>query len=185
MTCIVGIAQGGVVYMGADSIGHANGQRNIVAVRKLIRVDEFLIGYTTSFRMGQILQYHLSVRPQANDESDERYMVVAFTEAVRSVLRDMAFTEIDKNQETGGRFLVGYRGNLYEIYPDFQVSMYVSGISACGAGEHYALGAMLAMPKLSPVVRIKRALEVAGKLSVYVAPPYHIEILKSDPAETD
>jgi hypothetical protein len=55
MTCIVGIVENGKVYMGGDAAG-VNGYS--VRVRKdpkLFKVGEFLFGYTSSFRMGQLL----------------------------------------------------------------------------------------------------------------------------------
>ncbi len=178
MTCIVGIAQDGKVYMGADSMA-SNGQyRHITALRKIFRVGEFLIGYTSSFRMGQILQYHLEVRQQQDGESDERYMVVAFVEAVRSCLKAHGFASIESNEERGGDFLVGYRGNIYSVYGDYQVNRYTSGLGVCGAGEDYALATLVALKDWLPEDRIRRALEISAELSAMVTAPFHMEVLE-------
>lgn len=177
MTCIAGIAQGGKVYMGADSMA-SNGQyRHITALRKVFQVGEFLIGYTSSFRMGQILQYQLVVRQQQDGETDERYMVVAFVEAVRDCLKVKGYAAVNSNTETGGDFLVGYRGCLYSVYSDFQVNHFTSGLGVCGAGDEYALAALVALHDWLPEDRIRRALEISAELSAMVAAPFHIEVL--------
>lgn len=177
MTCIAGIAENGRVYIGADSISTNGYNRHISGLRKVFRVGEFIIGYTTSFRMGQILQYHLEVRQQQDGETDERYMVVAFVEAARSCLKEKAFATVQNGVEEGGVFLVGYRGTLYRVDPDFHIDHYQSGMGVCGAGEQFALGAMLALTDLQPEARIRRALEISAELSALVSPPFHVEVL--------
>lgn len=177
MTCIIGLALDGKVYMGSDSASSSGYDRHITALRKVFRVGEFLIGYQDSFRMGEILQYHLEVRQQQDGETDERYMVVGFIEAVRECLKAKGYTRIDNNTETGGRFLVGYRGHVYVVDNDFQINHWLSGIATCGAGEQYALAAMLALHDWKPEERIRRSLEISSELSVYVTAPFHIEVL--------
>lgn len=177
MTCIAAIAQDGKVYMGADSMASDGYYRHVTALPKIFRVGEFLIGYTDSFRMGQILQYHLECRPQQNGESDERFMVVAFVEAARACLKTYAYAIIENNEERGGTFMIGYRGNVYVIYNDFQVNHYRSGLATCGAGESYALAALVALDDWLPEDRLRRALEISAELSALVTPPFQIEVL--------
>lgn len=175
MTCIVGIATDGKVYIGGDSYaGREADYRRITNLRKVFKIGEFLIGYAGSFRMGQILQYHLEVRQQQDGETDDRFMVVAFAEAVRTVFKDKGFTWLESGRESGGQFLVGYRGKLYDMDSDFQVNTFQNGVMALGCGEQYALGAMLALNTLTPKKRITRALEIAAEMAS-VAPPFVIE----------
>jgi len=122
--------------------------------------------------MGQILQHHLVVGSQ-EDESDSRYMVVTFAEAVRLCLKQFGFASVDNNQETGGTFLVGYRGHLYCMCDDYQVNETADGISACGTGEEYVLGAMKALASVPPEARIRQSLEIAAYFSGGVIPPFH------------
>ena len=144
-----------------------------IRLPKVFRLDQFIIGYTTSFRMGQILQYHLAVSPQ-EEESDNRYMIVTFAEAVRACLKDYGFATVDNNLESGGTFLVGYRGHLYCMYSDYQISEAADGIGACGCGQAYALGAMKALAAIPPEARIQQSLEIAAYFSGAVIPPFHI-----------
>lgn len=178
MTCIVGLAHEGKVYIGGDSMASANYDRQVIANRKVFSVGEFLIGYTSSFRMGQILQYHLNVPQQQDGVTDERYMVVDFIEAARDCLKARGYSQINSNEESGGTFLVGYRGNLYYIGSNYQVSRWQNGIAAVGCGEAYALGAMLALgDKLKPKRRIMQALEVTAELCNGVCAPFYVEVL--------
>lgn len=175
MTCIIGVEFEGKVYIGGDSMASNGVDRHVTGLKKVFRVGEFLIGYTSSFRMGQILQYHLQAPQQQDGVTDERYMVVEFVEAVRTCLKDKGWSVINNNQESGGTFLVGYRGHLYEIESDFQVNHFVNGIVACGAGEQFALGAMEALSNFKPKKRILQSLAVAAKYSNYVCEPFYVE----------
>lgn len=173
MTCIVGIAEHDQVYIGADSASVYGWTVRVTKLAKVFRLDKLIIGYTTSFRMGQILQHHLAVASQ-EDESDSRYMVVTFAEAVRSCLKEYGFASVDNNQEQGGTFLVGYKGHLYCMVGDYQVNETADGIDACGCGQAYALGAMRALGNISPEDRIRQSLEIAAYFSGGVISPFYV-----------
>lgn len=179
MTCIIGLAHEGKVYIGGDSMSASGWNQRQTKLRKVFHAGQFLIGYTTSFRMGQILQYHLEVRQQQDGETDERYMVVAFAEAVRTCLKDKGYAQVSSNTETGGDFLVGYRGEVYHVSSDFQVNHYADGLQAVGCGEQYAMGAMLALEATvqDPQKRIRKALKITERLSNGVTGPFYIEVL--------
>ena len=173
MTCIVGIAQGGKVWIGADSASVSNWQCTKTTLSKVFKVQDFLIGYTTSFRMGQILQYHLVV-PLQTDQLDLEYLVTKFIPKVRDVFQEHWFDEVKKEKNKGGDFLLGYGGHLYYVACDFQVNENVCGFDACGSGEEYALAAMKALEGLQPEERIRRSLEIAAFFSISVCGPFQI-----------
>lgn len=178
MTCIIGLVKDGNVYMGCDSAAMSDwSDGRATRLRKVFRVDDFLIGYTYSFRMGQILQHHLKVEKQGA-ESDEHYMVVTFVEAVRECLKKYGFAKVELGQESGGDFLVGYRSQLYHVATDFQVNIFDGDLDACGCGGKHALGAMAALEFLPPEKRIKRALKIAARFAPGVCGPFHIEVLE-------
>lgn len=181
MTVIIGMAHEGTVYIGADSAGSDGWTLRSLATPKIFAVGEFLIGYTTSFRMGQILHYHLALPARDEDETDEHYVVAKFVEAVRSCLKDRGFTTVSNNVEEAGRALVGYRGHIYMMQSDFSIIRHANAIEAVGIGDKVALGAMLALDNLEPEARIQRTLEIVGQLSDGVLPPYHVETLEPHP----
>ena len=175
VTVVVGLVQDGRIYMGADSAAVSGWNVSPTRLRKVFCVGEFIIGYAGSFRMGQILQYHLSVPQQQDGVSDERYMVTEVVEAVRQCLKDKGYTKIDSNRESGAFVLIGYRGQLYQIEDDFQVNTFHDDMAALGAGAEFALGALAALSDLKPTKRIKRALEISAQFSGAVCAPFVIE----------
>ena len=174
MTCVVGIEHKGEAWMGADSASASSWDIYPTRLKKVFKRGDFLIGYTTSFRMGQLLQYKLDVPKQSENEDDLEYMSTVFIDAVRECLRDGGFTEISNNVETGGLFMVGYKSKLYIVDRDFQVNSTMNGYYAIGVGGKYALGNLLGTIGLPPKHRIQAALDAATYFSNGVIPPYHI-----------
>ena len=174
MTCVIGLKHGGRVYIGADSAAVQGWSVRPSNVPKLFRNGPFLIAYTTSFRMGQLLQYELDV-PKQEVNDDRKFMVTKFAESVRKLLKERGFAKVESNSEKGGQFLVGYRSALYTIHNDFQVAEVAEGLDSLGSGSDYALGAMRALDKSPPARRIKKALEIAAHFNMGVCAPFHVK----------
>ena len=176
MTCIVAVKDldSGEVWMGGDSAG-VEGLH--IAVRKDPKVfinGEFLMGYTTSFRMGQILRYmKLPARlpPMADDYE---YMVTCVIPEIRTSLKEGGYTQIKDNREEGGCFLIGYRSHIYEIESDFQVGERIEEYESVGCGRPYALGSLRMTTDKFPKERIKAALETAQHFNGGVRAPFNI-----------
>lgn len=179
MTCIVGLVDKGDVYMGGDSAGVDGLNITIRADEKVFTNGPFIIGFTTSFRMGQLLRYKFSPPEQTIHQDNMQYMVTTFIDAVRKCFEDNEFGEKRK----GGNFLVGYREQLYNIDVDFQVGIPGILYDAVGCGSNIALGAMYAASKLDPNKRIITALEAASAFSGGVAPPFRIVKLAKTPVK--
>lgn len=177
MTCVVGLVNKNRVYLGVDSASVQGWTRRASQVSKVFRRGPFLIGYTTSFRMGQLLEHHLNVAPQTDDQTDMTFMVTKFIEAVRVLLKEKGFTKIESNTEKGGQFLVGYRKHLYTIESDFQVGHMVETFDAIGSGAEFALGAMKALDRTAPMPRVRRALEIAAHFNMGVCGPFTIRTI--------
>lgn len=173
MTCIVALEHGEKIYMGGDSAGVADYNLQCVKQPKVFIVGEFIIGYTSSFRMGQLLEYNLSV-PRNTEDNDLRYLITAFIPAVRSCLKEGGYTRVDNNQEEGGTFLVGYRGKSYKVDSDFQITQHIDKFVTVGAGGVFALGALAAMDITDPKKSVLKALKIAGDFSAAVRGPYYV-----------
>jgi len=178
MTCVVGMVQRGTVYIGVDSAAVQGWTRRRSGVAKVFRRGPFLMGYTTSFRMGQLLEHHLEAPAQDPAQADMAFMVTQFIERVRALLKEKGFTKIESNTEKGGQFLVGYRGHLYTIESDFQVAQQADGYDAVGSGAEFALGAMMALAALPPTRRIRKALEIAAHFNMGVCAPFSIKSMR-------
>ena len=176
MTCIVAVKDLDTeeVWMGGDSAG-VEGLN--IAVRKDPKVfinGEFLMGYTSSFRMGQILRYMRMPAREMTMTDDYEYMVTRVIPEIREELKEGGYTKISSNVEKGGQFLIGYHGHIYEIESDFQVGERIEEYDAVGCGRPYALGSLRMTTNDFPKNRIKHALETAQHFSGGVRAPFRI-----------
>jgi ATP-dependent protease HslVU (ClpYQ) peptidase subunit len=183
VTCIVGIEYDGGVVIGADSAGVAGYSITVRADTKVFRNSEYVMGFTGSFRMGQLLRYSL-IPPLPENWDVDRFMATDFVQAVRECLRDGGYARNDSGSEQGGVFLVGIRGRLYRIDVDYQIGRSVDNYEAVGSGEEFALGAMFASAHLPPEERARLALEAAAHHSSAVCPPFHIMSCPTEPGST-
>jgi ATP-dependent protease HslVU (ClpYQ) peptidase subunit len=183
MTCIVGIQTTEGVLLGGDSAGLSGWVRIHRADPKVFEHGAYVIGFTTSFRMGQLIRYADLPKPldRQGDELD-RFMVTEFIDAARKAFKDGGWAEKDKDQEKGGDFLVGVNGVLYRIASDYQIGRSLDGYQACGSGWEIALGALHATQNLKPTTRINRALEAAAHHSGSVHPPFTVVLGRNDQA---
>lgn len=177
MTCIIGLVKNGKVYIGSDSASANSALIRETKLEKVFRKGKYIIAYTSSFRMGQLLQ-HVVELPDPPEDVTLEFMVKNFVEAVRVCFKSFGYSKIELNVEAGGCFLVGVKGKLFHIFDDFQVNEYTDQFAADGSGMYYALGAMEALSILEPVKRIKRSMEVAAKFNPFVCLP--VVILEVD-----
>jgi ATP-dependent protease HslVU (ClpYQ) peptidase subunit len=177
MTCIVGIEDKGRVLIGADSAGTAGGLRQRVrSDEKVFTADGFAFGFTTSFRMGQLLRYRLTPPPFIEGMGLDEYMATHFVDQVRAVFKQGGYAVVENGTERGGTFLVGVRGRLYSVEGDYQVAHTPHGYEAVGCGDDLAIGSLFTTaknPKMSARVRCRTALEAAAMFSAGVAPPFN------------
>lgn len=178
MTCIVGLVDNGKIYMGGDSAGVAGLDVRGRADRKVFKIGNFIMGFTTSFRMGDLLKHDFSP-PQRYTSCDiYKYMVTEFINEVRTCLKRGGYAKKKEETESGGTFLVGYAGNLFRIADDYQVGQNILSFDACGCGENYALGSLCSTEAwTNPTKRIEKALSAAQEFSAGVREPFHIEVL--------
>ena len=181
MTCIVGLVHEAVVYIGGDSAGVAGLSLVVRADEKVFRNGDFLMGFTTSFRMGQLLRYKLYPPRRHPDDRVVKYMVVDFIDAVRECLKAGGYASKEKETEQGGTFLVGYSGHLFTVDSDYQVGIPEDGFAAVGSGEDIARGALFATQgQATPRDRVLTALRAAERFNAGVRGPFHI-LPETDP----
>ncbi|MDB4872490.1 MAG: hypothetical protein JWL97_3494 [Gemmatimonadales bacterium] len=183
MTCIVGLVDGGIVTIGGDSAGIAGHITQQRADPKVFASGPYVIGYTSSFRMGQILRYGFEPPLPPKDASDlHGFMCTVFVDAVREALKAAGWATKDSEQEAGGCFLVGVAGQLFEIQSDYQVGQLADGYTAVGCGEQFALGALHATETSDAhrLTRVTAALKAATHFSTGVRPPFTIVSTPTD-----
>jgi hypothetical protein len=182
VTCIVGLVDSahGRIYMGGDSAGV--GYYNLTVRRdpKVFRNGPYLLGFTSSFRMGQLLRFAFQPPTHPDGMDIERFMATTWVDAVRECLKAGGFARKNSDAEEGGTFLVGYRGRLFRIENDYQVGEALDGYDAVGCGADLALGALYAsgLAQRNSAERVFWALEAAERGSAGVRGPFTLEVLE-------
>lgn len=182
MTCIVAVKGKEKIVIGGDSAGVSGLDLIVRKDKKVFTNGPFTMGFTSSFRMGQVLMdMEVPVRDESHTD-DYKYMRTTFIDTVMGAFERKGILKKENEVKECGEFIVVYRGNIYKIYTDFQVQMLTVPFDACGCGESYALGALAEMnrsgyPSEQPKDACKRALETAEKFSGGVRSPFNfIEI---------
>jgi ATP-dependent protease HslVU (ClpYQ) peptidase subunit len=181
MTVIVAVKENGKVHIGADSAGVGVGDLSISSRKdeKVFVRDGFIVGFTSSFRMGQILKYYLNCPKQKKNQSDEEFMCTTFVDHVQELFKSKSFGKIESNEQTGGTFIVGYKGEIYTIDDDFQVGISYENYASVGCGNKLALGSLFTTDayKMSVKDKLMAALSAAEKFSAGVCSPFIIKSL--------
>ena len=181
MTCIVGMLdKNGVSWLGGDSLGSNGYTGNVYKNKKIFKIkdsSEILVGYTSSFRMGQLLQYSSGLFDELSllkNSIDEEYMVNTFIPNLKDLFYNGDFGK-DQSKE-GGTFLISVKDKLYEVQCDYSILEPSSGYAAVGSGENFAKSSLYTTEglDLNPVERITKALESAERFSVSVQRPFYI-----------
>lgn len=188
MTCIVGIRHDSGVLLAGDSVGvNGGGQAQMRRDPKVFQINRHVaIGYTSSFRMGQLLRFNLALPAIVDAVGDKRtddafeWAVKEFIPAARTALKDGGYARNDSGTESGGFFLLAVRDRLFEVASDYQVGEPTPSYVSTGSGEDIALGAMhvLLGTNGKPPTKAKareiatKALEAAVFHSAYVRPPF-------------
>ncbi len=184
MTCIVGmIDKNKNIFIGADSAGSNGYDIRTRTDKKVFINGDMIFGFTSSFRMGQLLRYSLKIPKHSQVKDDYAYLCTDFINAVIKCLEKNKYAHVKDNVASGGTFIFGYKNNLYTVEGNFQVEQINLNYTSCGSGEDYAMGALYAMDDAlvltSAEEKIKRALEAAQEFSAGVRGPFEILKLES------
>lgn len=176
MTCIAAIIDKNKTYIAADSMGFDHSSRTRRKDHKIFMKhtslnQPFMIGFTSSYRMGQILKYEFTPTGYSEDDKSEedmhRYMVKSFVKEIKEIFKDNGYGSIKDGEDSrGGKFIVAIRDKLFLIESDFQVGIPLEKYTACGSGEDYALASLytserMHKAKYSPTDRLQLAVETA------------------------
>lgn len=174
MTCVIAIKEKGTVYMGADSAGS-----DLYTIRtridpKIHKVGSFMFGFTTSFRMGQLLAHSFKAPDRDPRISVEKFMATSFIDAVRDCLKTGGWASKTNENESGGTFLVAYEGRVFCVYGDYQVGESALPYEAVGCGTDMAMGSLFTTDggRMTPAERIEIALRSAEAFSCGVRGPF-------------
>ena len=180
MTCIAAVAvDDGTVWMGGDSAGVTDDSVYSLGIgleSKIWEKEGILFGASGSFRVAQVIRWQMNI-PQYNPEAEPlEYLTGALITAMRqSLLEHGSLTtwEEDSTESIDGNLLLGFCGQVFEIYQDFGVGQLVHGYGSIGCGFPIAMGSLAATETfdIKPKRRIIMALEAAERHSAGVRGP--------------
>jgi hypothetical protein len=182
MTCIAALVQDGTIWMGGDSAGTDwDFSLQTGSESKVWLNGPLIFGACGSFRVAQLLRWHLTIPVPDPDGELLEYMTGSLVDAMRDCLtaggslttwQDTATEEL-----TESGLLIGYAGRIFEVYEDFGIGEYVDGFASIGCGSGYALGSLFATPNQKPRKRLLTALKAGERYSGGVRGPFVIEKL--------
>lgn len=176
MTCIVALEHAGAAWIGCDSFMGTAHQRDRTDRPKFWVRAGMTIGFAGSFRAAQVIEHGIRFRPHQASESVHRYLVSEVAKKIRSTLnREGAAVREQGTDSQDAELIVCIRGEVWIIQADYAALRSTHGFAASGSGGPYALGALLATPKMEPHRRIMTALKAATAFSTSVCEPFHIE----------
>jgi ATP-dependent protease HslVU (ClpYQ) peptidase subunit len=167
MTLIIALKHKGKVYLGGDAAAVGGYDRSPTVEPKVFKNGKYMIGYTTSFRMGQILQHMKLPVPPVKELT--KFMVTTFIESITE-----EFTKRDYDwKENGVNFIAVIHNRIFEIENGLQVHE-KKEISAVGCAYAYALGAITACEIVDPKERMLKTFSIAEIYSAGIMAPYTI-----------
>lgn len=182
MTCVIALRHDNEIFLGSDSAGVSGLDLTVRADTKIFRKEEAIISFTSSFRMGQLLQYNFKMPKHEEGVSTIAYLNTDFIDAIRECFDDGGYLKRESDRESGGCFLIGYRDEIACVESDFQVGIPQDNYIAEGCGGQIARGSLYASLKSDPEMtgeeHIKLALHASEKFSAGVRRPFRILKLK-------
>jgi ATP-dependent protease HslVU (ClpYQ) peptidase subunit len=151
MTLIVGIdleIKGNkLIYLAGDRCGSNGFTKDQYVKPKVFKRDNYAFGYTSSFRMGQILEY-AKISKDLPSWEDESNLYVSFVDWAKSAMKDGGFLEDKSGKTSGGNFIFFNGKLLSEVQDNFSILIPIDGLIAVGSGENHAKAIMRAYMEL-------------------------------------
>ena len=178
MTVIVGIVDGSVVVMGADSNSSCDDCVLTRKDEKIFRLHtkdgiEMLVGFAGEFSHAQKVRYLF--RPPTfgsmglEDSDLMRYFVTKFVPEIKKQLK------FEKEDDI--TLLVGFKANLFTIHHNGDVEQSVHPYAAIGSGAQTALGSLFSSPPVPSWEKVDWALRAASEFCASIRGPYVTEVL--------
>jgi ATP-dependent protease HslVU (ClpYQ) peptidase subunit len=176
MTCIVGIAQQGKIFMGADSAASTGDSARIRKESKIIRGRNMLVGVSGAGVLTDIIEYNLG-KPLCHKNIEARkYLCAEFVPLLRQTLA--VFEIADDGASFDGEILVGLQGRMFTIQGDYQVGELYQEYTAIGSGQDYAMGSLHSTASCKcPLKRLTKALRASAEFCNTVRAPFSFEVL--------
>lgn len=173
MTCVAGVAEGGHVYLGADSLVACGHEVIQAADAKVwLAAGVFAIGVAGSAVWWDLMRDRVRWERVAKCATTERDFRRGVTDEIRRVCKEEG-VDLD-DEESSGDSLIGVGGQLYRVDSYLTCQRVSERFCAIGSGSAPALGALYATNRrgMPPRARLVRALTAAERYTISVRRPW-------------
>lgn len=184
MTCIVAIKDNGNIHMAGDLMGSDGFRGKVYDKSKVFIKEGFILGYTSSFRMGQLLEYAWVPPTQGVGQDDDSYIYVDVVNSFKSLFMDNGFGNKDKVEIETGEFIFGWNGRLFlhqSNHSLLESDHYVTTGSGCYHAEA-AIASLIEYGHKGAVedceFMLSSAIEVASRFVTSVSKEYTYKVLE-------
>lgn len=186
MTCIVGVAKEGTVWLGGDRAAVDNGlSRTIIGDPKVFLLGELGVGVCGLPKVMDAVAHAIQL-PKQRSGTPRGFLVSELVPALRAGLKSLDCTTEEAGYGTcfNGAMLLAYRGEVYTLEGNFQLVKGSKGHASVGSGAELARGSLMETWRFdSPRKRVMAALKAAADGNAGVAPPFDIVVVgKERPA---
>ena len=137
-----------------------------------------ILGFSGSIRDLNLLQYAKNLIDKRDEPNiDYEYIITKFVPNVQKLFSNNGRNTNDKGVDSiDSYYLLGYKDKMWLIDFDYCVLLEKESYNSIGSGKSYALGSLKTTEKLNltPIERIRLALQSASKFDTGVAPPFYI-----------
>lgn len=158
MTCVVGIAHEGVVYIGGDRGASDSDSIISLAQPKVKSQGEWLYGYAGSLGNGQLLD---NISFPVLKKGDDPYKVIRFD--IMPLIKSLIESHGSDKDDNATDYLIGVKGRLFELSTEDWGLVEINEV-AIGSGGSFALGSLYTTSSFEvalPMYRIEQALNAA------------------------
>jgi ATP-dependent protease HslVU (ClpYQ) peptidase subunit len=162
MTCCVVYKEDNKIYLAGDKQGSNGNTKRRYKHPKVFKNGKFHFGYTTSFRLGQLLEHHWEAPEKRPSQTEDTYIFVSVLNSIKRLFKEDDF---DKDGNCGGTFIMVYNNRMFVIYSDYQF-VEIDDFAAIGCGEDEAEAVLYTLDmidnNLNPEDKLKLAIEVSS-----------------------
>lgn len=180
MTCIAGLVDGKNVWLAGDRAATGGGLNRILLKHpKIFMKSNIGFGICGSPKIANAIEHVLVMPEHEKGLEPSTYLISRLVPAMRECLQSIdATVEHNGQQYLEGGMLIAFKGELYQLECNFQVTQTANGFDAIGSGGEAALGSLRASRGVGARKRLKMAMETSAENNAGVAPPFDYLLIK-------
>jgi hypothetical protein len=169
MSVVVGLAEGGKLYMAADRAVTYGTWQNKVPGIKLFRKGSVLFGGTGALKPVQVIKYQMKIPKTAKAVDPDTYIYKYLLPRLEEVFSDTPGIIEVNDSVIPCNLLIGYSGRFYRVGEDLSCIPLEHTYAAVGSGEGIATGVMAALDGVPPYERLTMAIDAVALHDPYVS----------------